>query len=129
MRSRNMEKKSQVKTGTTTEIRRFVGSQVRQVRLFDLRRAMWAARALGVQLCMRRAQVTPPMNPNCRYGNANTKIEFVAAGMRASGIVSVTMLLAQDPPPVPTGTAMYCFPFTAYVIGKPCTSVGMRGLV
>jgi hypothetical protein len=47
------------------------------------------------------------------YGNAKTKIEFVAAGIRASGIVSVTMLLAHEPPPVPTGTATYCLPFTA----------------
>ena len=28
------------------------------------------------------------------YGSANTKIEFVFCGMRASGMLSVTMLLA-----------------------------------
>src|SRR5688500_15496809 len=65
----------------------------------------------------------------CLQGSANTKIEFVACGMRASGIVSVTMLLDHEPPPVPTGTATYCLPLTAYVIGNPWTSVGMRGLV
>ncbi len=47
------------------------------------------------------------------YGNAKTKIEFVACGTRASGIVSVTMLLLHEPPPVPTGTATYCLPLTA----------------
>ena len=46
-------------------------------------------------------------------GKANTKMELVACGMRASGMVSVTMLLDQDPPPVPTGTATYCLPLTA----------------
>ena len=60
-----------------------------------------------------------PLRREADYGSANTKIEFVAWGIRASGIVSVTMLLDQDPPPVPTGTAMYCLPLTAYVIGNP----------
>ena len=53
-----------------------------------------------------------PTNPDS-HGSAKTNIELVACGMRASGIVSVTMLLDHDPPPVPTGTATYCFPFTA----------------
>jgi hypothetical protein len=66
----------------------------------------------------RTHEPTPPERVT-RYGSANTKIEFVACGMRASGIVSVTMLLAHEPPPVPTGTATYCLPFTAYVIGNP----------
>jgi len=47
------------------------------------------------------------------YGSAKTKIEFVACGIRASGMSPVTILEAHAPPPVPTGTARYCFPFTA----------------
>ena len=63
------------------------------------------------------------------YGSAKTKIEFVLCGIRASGMSPVTIFDAHAPPPVPTGMARYCFPFTAYAIGYPCTSDGILGLV
>ena len=44
--------------------------------------------------------------------------------MRLDGTSCAGML--NNALPEPTGTARYCFPFTAYVIGKPCTDVGIR---
>ena len=43
-------------------------------------------------------------------GSANTNIAFCAPGIR----------------PPPTGTARYCLPLTAYVVGNPCGGEGRR---
>ena len=60
------------------------------------------------------------------YGKANTNIALPDLGCRISGANSAGISVDQLPPPVPAGMAMYCFPFTRYVIGKPCAEVIRR---
>lgn len=47
----------------------------------------------------------------CPYGSAYTSIAFTGFGGRISLASDAGIDVPQLPPPVPTGTAMYCLPF------------------
>src|SRR5262245_14083268 len=53
-----------------------------------------------------------------RSGNAKTYSAFPVAGECTSGSI-VAGTFRGLPPPLPVGTATYCFPSTMKVIGKP----------